>query len=54
MSKDLGVDDLMPFGKYKGRQIEDLLIDDIEYLVWVVESGNEIFDEEVMDKISRV
>lgn len=49
----LGLDDLLPFGKYKGEQVEDVLMDDREYIVWLAENTQVDFDEEVLQKLER-
>lgn len=43
----LGLDDEMPFGKHKGKQISDLLDDDPRYLLWAY---NEIPDFALTDE----
>ena len=43
--KELGLDDFMPFGKYKGEQIEDLIYDQPNYLMWCYQEEVVSFDE---------
>lgn len=33
--KNMGLDDIMPFGKYKGKSFEDIYKLDVGYLVWL-------------------
>lgn len=53
-TQDLGIDDLLPRGKYKGEQIEDVLTDDPEYLLWMAENTDITFDDEVNDHLARI
>lgn len=50
----LTMESLMPFGKYEGEQIEDLLVDQPEYLIWLRDNTDTVFDEEVSEKLSRL
>lgn len=43
----LGLTDVMPFGKFKGEQVEDLIYDEPSYMTWLVEEEVTEFDEEV-------
>lgn len=40
--KPLRLSDTMPFGKYKGEQIEDLIYDEPNYIAW-------LYNEEVVE-----
>ena len=48
------MDDLMPFGKYKGQMIEDLLEDDPEYMKWAAEYTDIRFTDEVLERIEKI
>jgi len=50
--KELTLECLMPFGKYKGQQVEDLLEDDPQYIHYLAEDGLS-FDEEVLENLSK-
>lgn len=47
----LGLDDVMPFGKYKGEQIEDLIEDHPEYLAWCFDNNVVEFNNSVISKM---
>ncbi len=49
--RPLRLSDSMPFGKYKGEEIEDLIYDQPGYLAWCVEEEVIIFDEEVIKQL---
>lgn len=49
----MGLDEVFSFGKHAGRQVEDVLDDDREYIVWLIEEKNFDFDEEVMEKVEK-
>ena len=49
----LGLDSVFTFGKYKGEQVEDILDDDREYIVWLTESTDVEFDTEVYDILNN-
>ena len=51
---DYGMDDTLPFGKYKGTEIEEVLEDDPKYLKWMHENTDIEFDEEVIHRIERL
>lgn len=40
--------DVMPFGKHKGKQIEDLIYDELGYVTWLFEEDEIEFDVEVI------
>ncbi len=44
----------MPFGKYKGAKINDILIDDYKYIKWLNSNTDVKFNEEVMDSLSKM
>ena len=48
------MDDDMPFGKYKGHTIEDILIDDPDYMVWVAENTDLDLTNEVQERIAKI
>lgn len=50
----IGLSDKMPFGKYKGTEVEEILQDDSRYLVWLLESTDTNFTQEVIDLIEQV
>jgi len=51
----LSLNDTMPFGKYKGRRIESLIISDLNYMIWfsklenitLSNDANELIDEAI-------
>ena len=54
MSKaTLGLDDLLPFGKHEGQQVEDVIHDDPSYIEWIVAGGVFDFDEETLELITK-
>ncbi len=38
--KEWGLEDRIPFGKYKGTKLRVIMFDDIGYIVWLVGQGN--------------
>ena len=51
---EYGLDNTMPFGKYKGVEIEEILDADPSYMLWAVENMDLNFDEEVIELVSRI
>lgn len=47
----LELSDRMPFGKHKGEEIEDLIVDHPSYLGWLFEDGFKGFGDEVIKKM---
>ncbi len=44
----------MPFGKYKGRQVEDVIEDDPSYVRWMAENSDNIeFDNEALEALEK-
>jgi uncharacterized protein (DUF3820 family) len=50
---ELTLEDSMPFGKYKGRQIEDLMYDEPKYLAWLVENDIVQFEQAALDAFAE-
>jgi uncharacterized protein (DUF3820 family) len=48
---ELRLTDTMPFGKYKGQEIEDLLYEAPNYLAWCANEEIVQFDEEVIKQM---
>jgi uncharacterized protein (DUF3820 family) len=46
MYKSLGLDDVMPFGKYKGKKIRDL---NFKYIYWLVENKKFNVEQSVLN-----
>lgn len=46
--KQLSLTDYLPFGKYKGAQVEDILYDDPGYMAWMYQEQVVQFDEHVI------
>ena len=51
--KVLKLDDEMPFGKHKGKQVEDLVEDEPSYIRWLVENANTEFDNETLEALEK-
>lgn len=51
--KVLKLDDDMPFGKHKGKQIEDLVEDEPSYIRWLCENANTEFDDTVLEALEK-
>jgi len=49
----VGLDDCFTFGKHKDEQLEDVLEDDKEYVIWLAENTETHFDEEVLERLNR-
>jgi uncharacterized protein (DUF3820 family) len=46
------LDDTIPFGKYSGRLVEDVLTEDPQYLLWLLENTDRFqCDKVVLDAI---
>lgn len=54
MIKTLSLDSFLPFGKYKGLQVEGMIRLDPQYMKWLVENTDLTFDEEVMERINAI
>lgn len=49
--EEYGMDDAMPWGKYEGKRIEDILYEDKAYLQWVFREDKLPFNIEVISKL---
>ena len=49
----LGLDDLFPFGKHEGEQVEDVIHDDPSYIEWMVTNEVFEFDNEALELITK-
>ena len=50
----LELNDIMPFGKYKGWTVRDMLADDASYCRWLVASVNSVnFNCDFMDALDN-
>ena len=47
----LTLNDTMPFGKYKGTELEEILVDDREYIVWLAEETDIALADDVLHKL---
>lgn len=48
-----GLEDIFLFGKHKGQQVEDVIVDDPGWVRWVVENDIAEFDEETLERITK-
>lgn len=47
------LDDVMDFGKYKGKSVEDVLEEDPSYLLWLLENSERFeVDDALQDAIT--
>ena len=53
MYKPMGMDSTFKFGKHVGEQVEDVIEDDREYIVFLIEAKDWSFDEEVLERIEK-
>lgn len=51
--KPLDFEDEMPFGKYKGETVADVIDDDSGYMVWLLTEGKCSFTNEVEREINK-
>lgn len=51
---EIGISDPIPFGEYFGIEVEEVLVDDPQYLVWMRDNTQVQFDEEVLQRIEHV
>jgi hypothetical protein len=49
MNRTLGFDDPMPFGKFKGETISDLLDDEPEYIRWLIDKTDTVLHPDVVE-----
>ncbi len=52
-STELGLEDILTFGKHKDKQLEDVIEDDPSYISYLVMYGVVGFDEETCELISK-
>ena len=50
---ELGIDDKMTFGKYKGKEIGEIIDDDPSYLEWAVQNTHLELDTQASDLLTR-
>ena len=51
---EIGIDSPIPFGKYFGVEVEEVLVDDPQYLIWMRDNTQVQFDEEVLQKLDKL
>lgn len=51
MNNELGLDDELPIGKYKGDMVSWVIENDSSYLIYMQDEGILSFDEEVLQKL---
>ncbi len=51
---ELGIDDVLNFGKYSGRLVEDVIEEDPQYIAWCIDTDAAEFDEEVIQLIEGI
>lgn len=49
----LDFEDEMPFGKYKGQTVADVIDDDPQYMVWLTGEKPETFTDEVEREVQK-
>lgn len=49
--RPLGIEDKMPFGKYKGQKIRVVLFEDISYMQWLLDTNMDFKLDDVANKI---
>lgn len=49
----LTLETILTFGKYEGKQVEDLLDDDPGYLFWLAENTPTIFNDEAYEALNK-
>jgi len=49
----LKLESMMPFGKHKGFQVEDLVEDEPGYVRWLSENTSVDFDDEVFEALEK-
>lgn len=47
------LESLFEFGKHKGSQLEDVIVDSPSYITWCISEGVVTFDDEAMEKITK-
>jgi hypothetical protein len=50
----LGVNDLVPFGTYKGEVIRSLIYNKTDFVVWAIDAGVFRLDEGAMNMLQKV
>lgn len=53
LNSTMGLESLFTFGKYRGKQLEDVIHDDPSYIEWMVMENVTVFDEETLELISK-
>lgn len=48
-----GMNSDMTFGKHKDKLIQEILIEDVGYIAWMIEETNHTFDDEVVDYVEE-
>lgn len=51
---ELGLGDLLQFGQYFGVEVEEVIVEDPHYLVWLRDNTHVQFDEEVLQILERL
>lgn len=52
--KALGLEDVMPFGKFKGTKIRALLFNELPYMEWVMKNTGLNLDESASAKMEEL
>jgi phage terminase large subunit-like protein len=52
--KPLGLEDLMPFGKFKGTKVRVLIYEDVAYMTWCIDNTGLQLDNIAFEKYQQV
>lgn len=51
--KPLGLEDLMPFGKFKGTKIRVLIMNELAYVTWVLDNTRLELDNQAYERYEK-
>lgn len=52
--KEYGLEDMIPFGKYKDTKVRVIIMNDPVYIKWFIENTNFVLDNQAFNKFCKV
>lgn len=49
----MNLESMFTFGAHKGEQVEDVIMDDRQYVLWLIEEKDFAFDEDVLEELEK-
>lgn len=54
MNRKLGLEDLIPYGKFKGTKMRVLIMNETAYVKWLIDNTNLNLDNQAFEMLEKV